>query len=96
MTLSPQQQRQKMLQTLVAILLEQAEQQPVLFVLEDLHWTDPSTLDVLDLLIDQTPTAPVLAILTCRPEFQPPWSPRFYLAQVTLNRLSHRQITQMV
>src|SRR5207249_8932795 len=57
LNLSPQRQRQKTLETIVAILLERAERQPVLFIVEDLHWTDPTTLEWLNLLIDQTPTA---------------------------------------
>jgi class 3 adenylate cyclase/predicted ATPase len=95
LALSPQRQRQKTLETIVAILLEQAEPQPVLFILEDVHWTDPTTLEFLDLLIDQVPTAQMLTLLTCRPTFQPPWSSRSYLAQVTLNRLSRSQIARM-
>jgi predicted ATPase len=96
LTLSPPQQRQKTLQTIVTMLLAQAEQRPVLFILEDLHWTDPSTLELLELLIEQTPAAPICALLTCRPTFQPPWSHRSYLAQMTLNRLFRRQIEHMV
>ena len=92
---SPQRQRQKILESIVAILLERSEQQPVLFILEDLHWTDPSTLELLALLIDQVPTAAICALLTCRPTFQPAWSPRSYLAQATLNRLSRHQIERM-
>ena len=69
--LSPQRQRQKTLETLVAILQELAEQQPVLFILEDLHWTDPTTLELLNLVIEQIPTASILTVLTCRPHFQP-------------------------
>ena len=56
LNLSPQRQRQKTLETIVAILLELAERQPVLFIVEDLHWTDPTTLELLNLVIDQTPT----------------------------------------
>jgi len=70
LNLSPQRQRQKTLATIVAILLELAEQHPVLFILEDLHWTDPTTLEWLHLLIDQTPTASMLVLLTCRPQVQ--------------------------
>jgi TOMM system kinase/cyclase fusion protein len=92
---SPQRQRQKTLEIIVAILLELTEQQPVLFILEDLHWTDPSTLELLDLLIDQAPTAAICVLLTCRPTFQPAWSPRSYLAPVTLNRLSGNQTEHM-
>jgi predicted ATPase len=91
----PQCQRQKTLERVVAILLEQAEQQPVIFILEDLHWTDPTTLELLDLLIDQAPTASIYTLLTCRPTFQPNWSRRSYLTEVTVNRLSQQQIESM-
>src|SRR5262249_46605344 len=88
--------RQKTLETIVAILLELAEHQPVLLILEDLHWTDPSTLELLKLLIDQTPTASILTVLTCRPTFQPSWSHRSYLTEITVNRLSRAQVEQIV
>src|SRR5262249_24812457 len=52
---SRQRMRQKTLEAIVAILLELAERQPVLFILEDLHWTDPTTLELISLLLDQTP-----------------------------------------
>jgi class 3 adenylate cyclase/predicted ATPase len=94
--LSRQRQRQKTLESIVAILLELAERQPVLFILEDLHWTDPSTLEFLDLLLDQTPTASVLVLLTCRPHFQPAWHHRSYLTEITVNRLFHTQVEQLV
>ena len=96
LNLSPQRQRQKTLETIVAILLELAERQPVLFILEDLHWTDPTTLELLNLLIDQTPTASLLMLLTCRPSFQPAWHHRSYVSEITVNRLSHAQVEQIV
>src|SRR5262249_6535784 len=86
----------KTLETIVAILLEQSEQQPVLFILEDLHWTDPTTLEWLNLVLDQTPTASMLVLLTCRPHFQPAWHHRSYLTEITVNRLSHAQVEQIV
>jgi class 3 adenylate cyclase len=92
---TPQRQRQKTLEAIVAMLLELAEQQPVLFILEDLHWTDPSTLELLDLLIDQTPTASLLALLTCRPAFQPTWGLRTHLTPISLSRLSRNQSERM-
>jgi class 3 adenylate cyclase/predicted ATPase len=95
LNLSPQRQRQKTLETIVALLLQQAEQQPVLFILEDLHWTDPSTLELIDLLIDQTPTAALCIMMTCRPTFQPTWGSHPYLAKMTLGRLSRSQIEQI-
>jgi predicted ATPase len=96
LNLSPQRQRQKTLETIIAILLELAEHQPVLFIVEDVHWTDPTTLELLNLVIDQTPTAPLLTLLTCRPHFQPTWSHRSYLTEITVNRLPHTQVEQIV
>jgi predicted ATPase len=96
LTLTPQRQRQQTLETLVAWFLAAAERQPVLAVWEDLHWADPSTLELLGLLLDQTPTARMLILLTCRPEFHPPWATRSYLTQLTLGRLGRPQVEEMV
>ena len=96
LNLSPQRQRQKTLETLIAVLLECAERQPVLFILEDLHWTDPTTLEWLHLLIDQTPTASMLLLLTCRPHFQPSWPHRSYVTEVSVPRLAQPQVARMV
>jgi class 3 adenylate cyclase len=95
LTLSPPRQRQKTLATIVAVLLERAERPPVLLSIEDLHWTDPSTLELLHLGLDQTPTASVLVLLTCRPTLQPSWSHRSYLTEITVNRLSPPQMKRM-
>jgi TOMM system kinase/cyclase fusion protein len=92
---SPEQQKQKTLQALLTTLLRIAAQQPVLFVMEDLHWVDPSTLEFLSLLVDQGPTARILTLLTFRPDFSSPWTGRSHLTQVTLNRLPRRQATEM-
>jgi class 3 adenylate cyclase/tetratricopeptide (TPR) repeat protein len=94
--LTPQRQRQKTLETLVAMLLEQAERQPLLFILEDLHWTDPTTLEWLTLVIEQAPTASLLVVATCRPEFEPPWCFYSHCAAIALNRFSRAQIEAMV
>jgi class 3 adenylate cyclase/predicted ATPase len=95
LTFSPEQQKQKTLQAFLAIFLRIAAQQPVLFVMEDLHWVDPSTLELLTLLVDQGPTARILALFTYRPDFSPPWTARAHLSQVTLNRLPRRQATEL-
>ena len=58
-TLTPQQQKQQTLDVLVAWMVEEAERQPVLAVWEDLHWADPSTLEMLGLVLEQTPTVPL-------------------------------------
>jgi predicted ATPase len=76
-------------------MLRIAAQQPMLFVMEDLHWVDPTTLEFLTLLVDQGPTARILALWTFRPDFSPPWTGRSYLTQVTLPRLPRQQATEM-
>jgi energy-coupling factor transporter ATP-binding protein EcfA2 len=95
LTVSPEQQKQKTLHALLMILLRVAAQQPVLFVMEDLHWVDPSTLEFLTLLVDQGPTARILALFTCCPDFRPSWTARAHVTQVTLNRLPRRQATEL-
>ena len=60
-------------------------------VFEDVHWSDPTTQESLDLLIDRVPTLPVLVIVTFRPEFAPPWIGRPHVTTLTLSRLAPRQ-----
>src|SRR5262249_29694368 len=95
LTFSPEQQRQQTLQAFLTIFLRIAAQQPVLFVMEDLHWIDPTTLELLSLLVDQGPTVRILALFTFRPDFSPPWTGRSHLTQMTLARLPRRQATEM-
>jgi predicted ATPase len=63
---------------------------------EDLHWADPSTLELLDRLIEHVPAARLLVVMTHRPEFMPPWSNRAHFATITLNRLPRGQSETMV
>ena len=95
-SVSPQQQRQQTQDALVAWLLEEATRQPVLAVWEDLHWADPTTLELLGLLVEQTPTAAMLHVLTFRPEFSPPWPTRSHLTPITLNRLERPQVEALI
>jgi class 3 adenylate cyclase len=94
--LAPEQQKQQILQALLTILLRIAAQQPMLFVIEDLHWVDPTTLELLSLLVDQGPTARILALCTFRPDFTPPWTGRAHLTQVTVNRLPRPQAMEVI
>src|SRR5262245_47967563 len=94
--MSPQRRRQQTLETLRTVILTQAASQPVLCIVEDLHWVDPSTLELLNLLIDDVATAPILILLTNRPEFRPPWSFRAHVTPVTLGRIPRPQVEAMV
>ena len=96
LALTPQQQKQKTLEALLALLVERAAQEPLLLIVEDLHWVDPSTLEFLSLLVDQGPTARMLTLCTFRPQFTPPWPPRAHIAQLTLTRLPRPQVGRMV
>ena len=96
LTALPAQQKQQTLHALLTILLRTAAQQPVLFVMEDLHWVDPSTLELLSLLVDQGPTARIFTLFTFRPDFSPPWTRRSHLTQVTVPRLPRRQAVEVI
>jgi predicted ATPase len=95
LSVSPEQQKQQTLHALLIILRRVAAQQPVLFVTEDLHWVDPSTLEFLTLLVDQGPTARILVLFTYRPDFSPPMTGRAHLTQITVNRLPRRQAAEL-
>ena len=95
-TVSPQKQKEKTQAALVAWLVEEAEQNTVYNTWEDLHWADPSTLEVLTLCLDQVPTARMLMLLTFRPEFTPPWAARSHVSHLVLSRLGRKQTSAMV
>ena len=94
LSLTPEQLKEQTADAIVALSLEEAERQPLLAVWEDVHWADPSTLDLLGQLIDQAPTVPLLIVLTFRPEFMPPWPVRSHVRPLTLS-LERPQIEVM-
>jgi len=94
-SLPPEQQRRRLLATLVAWVLG-PRTQPLVIVIEDLHWADPSTLELIRLLVDQGTTARLLLLYTARPEFRAPWAMRAHHTQITLNRLGVRDIRTIV
>jgi predicted ATPase len=96
LTFSPQKQKQKTQEALVAWMMEEAEKAAVFCAWEDLHWADPSSLEVLTLLLEQIPTTRLFTVLTFRPEFTPPWGARSYLTSLTLSRLDRPHVETMV
>jgi class 3 adenylate cyclase/tetratricopeptide (TPR) repeat protein len=96
LSLTPQQQKQQTLDALLGWLLALAAQQPVLLIVEDLHWIDPSTLEWVSLLLDQVPTTRLGLLMTARPDFPVPWGARAYFAQLTPGRFARPQVQQMV
>src|SRR5207302_1577383 len=80
----------------LAWLLKEGERQSVRLEVEDLHWADPSMLELLGFLIDQAPMARLFILLTFRPEFIPPWPPRSHVTPITLSRLARTQTEVMI
>jgi class 3 adenylate cyclase/tetratricopeptide (TPR) repeat protein len=96
LNLSPQKRKEKTLQVQLAQVEGLAARQPVLMVFEDVHWSDPTTREVLDLLVDRITPLRVLVVLTFRPEFTPPWTGRPHVTFLTLSRLAPRLRAQMI
>jgi class 3 adenylate cyclase/predicted ATPase len=93
---APQRQKQRTIEIVLDLLRAQATARPLLLLVEDLHWIDASSLELLTLLVDQVATASICVLLTARPTFHPPWAARSHTTHVTLARLPRRQTEQMV
>ncbi|MCX5042060.1 AAA family ATPase [Aldersonia sp. NBC_00410] len=94
-TVPPDQLKQQTLQAIVKVTLDRAAQQPLLFVMEDLQWIDPTTVELLTLIIEQVPAARIMMLLTYRPDFEPPWPPLPHVAAITLGRLPPGDAAEM-
>jgi hypothetical protein len=94
--LAPEQRRQKTLEALTVQLEALAKGKPVLMIFEDVHWIDPTSLEVLGRAVDRLRALCVLLIITYRPEFEPPWIGRPYVTALNLNRLGEREIVAMI
>ncbi|WEX86686.1 AAA family ATPase [Sinorhizobium garamanticum] len=94
--LSPHRQKKRTLEVLVDQLIGLAARRPVLAVYEDVHWADPTSLELLDLVVDRVQDSPVLVLITFRSEFLPPWIRYPHVTALTLSRLSRRQGADMV
>ena len=96
LNLTPQERKERTLHAQLAQVEGLAARQPVLMVFEDIHWSDPTTRESLDLHIDRIPSLRVLLILTFRPEFVAPWVGRSQVTLLSLNRLPPRQRAEMI
>ena len=94
--LTPEQRRQRTLEALISQVQALTRSKPTLMIVEDVHWTDPSSLEVFGRVVDRIATLRVLLIVTYRPEFEPPWIGRPHVTALTLNRLTRREIDAMI
>ncbi len=95
--LSPQEKKQRTLQVMAGRLLALSSmQRPLLLVLEDAHWIDPTTLEFMELIVESVHQSPVLIVITYRPEFDAPWIGRSRVTLLALNRLDHGACARMV
>ena len=96
LNLSPQRQKEKTFEALAAQTVGLARHHPVLMIFEDVHWIDPTSLEVLGTLIERLHDAAVLLVITYRPEFKPPWGGHSQVTSHALNRLSAEHGARMV
>lgn len=94
--LTPEQQRGRLFAALAAWLAGATREAPLLLVAEDLHWADPSSLEVLRLLAEQGATLPVMLLCTARPEFKPPWPTRSHHTHLALTGLAAAPMRALV
>jgi len=93
---SPQEEKVHTLEALIELLQRLSEQQPVLFLVEDAHWIDPSTEEFMAQVVQRVHDTRVLLLVTCRPEYTPSWGGASQLTRYSLNRLSTKQCTALV
>jgi class 3 adenylate cyclase/DNA-binding winged helix-turn-helix (wHTH) protein/tetratricopeptide (TPR) repeat protein len=96
LSMTPQKHKDETLRSLVDITEAAARKQPSVLLFEDAHWADPTTLEVLDLLIDRVRTVPLLVVLTHRPDFQSRWSEQGHVGALNLSKLTREQSAAMI
>jgi class 3 adenylate cyclase len=89
--LTPQERKARTLRALLAQLEGLARRSPVLLVLEDAHWCDPTTLELFDRVVERVASLPVLLVVTFRPEFGPPWAGHAHVTSLALSRLGRAE-----
>jgi class 3 adenylate cyclase/predicted ATPase/energy-coupling factor transporter ATP-binding protein EcfA2 len=94
--LSIEARRRRTMEILISAVTLTAARRPVLLVVEDLHWADPSTIELFCLIQDRIQSSPILVVGTARPEFHPPWGPQQSVVQIDLARLSSGHVRLIV
>jgi class 3 adenylate cyclase/tetratricopeptide (TPR) repeat protein len=94
--LTPDELRRRQLAAMAAWLLAGAHAQPLVLAFEDLHWADPTSLDLLKMLAERGATAPLMIVATARPEFRAPWVMRSHHGVISLVPLDRQQVRQMI
>ena len=95
-TMTPQKFKDETLRALADATEAIARRQPTVMLLEDIHWADPTTLEVIDLLVHRVRNVPLLIVLTHRPEFASRWSHYGHVTALTLTKLPRPQTAAMV
>jgi predicted ATPase len=95
-TLPPEELRRRQLAAMTAWAIAGARVQPVVLVLEDAHWADPTTLDVVRGIAERGTLAPLFVLISARPEFRAPWSTRSHHSMISLSPLDRQQVRHMV
>ncbi len=96
LAMTPQKHKDETLRTLVDLTEAAARKHPTVMLFEDAHWADPTSLEVLDLLIDRVRTIPLLLVLTHRPEFPVRWSRHGHVTALNLSKLTRAQSRAIV
>ena len=94
--LSPRRKKERTLEALIRQIEGLARQRPILMVFEDAHWIDPTSRELLDLIVERVRNVPVLLLVTFRPEFRPPWTGQPQVMMLALSRLDRRDRTALV
>jgi len=95
-SLAPDELRRRQLGALITMLIASARSQPMVLALEDLHWADPTTLDLLRSIAQSGALSPLFVLVSSRPEARPPWATRPHYGSISLAPLDRDQVRHMV
>ncbi len=93
---SPQKRKEMLFEALLAQMVSSAARQPVVIIYEDVHWIDPTSLELLSLSVGSIDRLSVLLVITARPEFKPPWPDQAHVTSQSITRLSRREAAALI